>query len=138
MVGRICMDMCMVDITDVPEAKVGDTVTVVGTDGGETVTWDDWAGQLGTTPMSWCAISISACPGCIARTAKWWTSCNTSYNAKMTPQAPNLRGHLYGLENFGAVHGAALRTTFPGLRCSRKIAASVKISIMIFATMMIH
>lgn len=47
-VGRICMDMCMVDITDVPEAKVGDTVTVVGTDGGETVTWDDWAGQLGT------------------------------------------------------------------------------------------
>ena len=38
----------MVDITDVPEAKVGDTVTVVGTDGGETVTWDDWAGQLGT------------------------------------------------------------------------------------------
>ena len=47
-VGRICMDMCMVDITDVPEAKVGDTVTVVGTDGSETVTWDDWAGQLGT------------------------------------------------------------------------------------------
>lgn len=47
-VGRICMDMCMVDITEVPEAKVGDTVTVVGTDGGETITWDDWAGQLGT------------------------------------------------------------------------------------------
>ena len=47
-VGRICMDMCMVDITDVPEAKVGDTVTVVGTDGGETIMWDDWAAQLGT------------------------------------------------------------------------------------------
>ena len=47
-VGRICMDMCMVDITDVPEAQVGDTVTVVGTDGGETITWDDWANQLGT------------------------------------------------------------------------------------------
>lgn len=47
-VGRICMDMCMVDITDVPGAKVGDTVTVVGTDGGETITWDDWAAQLGT------------------------------------------------------------------------------------------
>lgn len=27
---------------------MGDTVTVVGTDGGETVTWDDWANQLGT------------------------------------------------------------------------------------------
>lgn len=47
-VGRICMDMCMVDITEVPEAQVGDTVTVVGTDGGETITWDDWAAQLGT------------------------------------------------------------------------------------------
>ena len=47
-VGRICMDMCMVDITDVPEAQVGDTVTVVGTDGSETITWDDWANQLGT------------------------------------------------------------------------------------------
>lgn len=47
-VGRICMDMCMVDITEVPEAQVGDEVTVVGTDGGETITWDDWADQLGT------------------------------------------------------------------------------------------
>ena len=47
-VGRICMDMCMVDITDVPDAQVGDTVTVVGTDGEEAITWDDWAAQLGT------------------------------------------------------------------------------------------
>ncbi len=47
-VGRICMDMCMVDITDVPETQVGDTVTVVGTDGDQTITWDDWANQLGT------------------------------------------------------------------------------------------
>ena len=47
-VGRICMDMCMVDITEVPEAQVGDEVTVVGTDGGETITWDHWADQLGT------------------------------------------------------------------------------------------
>lgn len=47
-VGRICMDMCMVDITDAPEAQVGDTVTVVGHDGDETITWDDWADQLGT------------------------------------------------------------------------------------------
>ena len=38
----------MIDVTDVPEAQVGDTVTVVGTDGAETVTWDDWADQLGT------------------------------------------------------------------------------------------
>ena len=47
-VGRICMDMCMVDITGVPEAQVGDTVTVVGRDGQAEITWDDWADQLGT------------------------------------------------------------------------------------------
>ncbi len=47
-VGRICMDMCMVDISDVPEAQVGDTVTVIGRDGLLENTWDDWADQLGT------------------------------------------------------------------------------------------
>lgn len=29
-VGRICMDLCMVDVTDIPEAQVGDEVTVIG------------------------------------------------------------------------------------------------------------
>ena len=28
-VGRICMDMCMVDVTDIPEAREGDTVAVI-------------------------------------------------------------------------------------------------------------
>ena len=29
-IGRICMDMCMVDVTDIPEAEVGDPVMVIG------------------------------------------------------------------------------------------------------------
>lgn len=29
-IGRICMDMCMLDVTDVPEAQIGDAVTVFG------------------------------------------------------------------------------------------------------------
>ena len=29
-VGRICMDMCMVDVTDMPEVRAGDIVTVFG------------------------------------------------------------------------------------------------------------
>lgn len=29
-VGRICMDMCMVDVTDVPQTQVGDPVTIIG------------------------------------------------------------------------------------------------------------
>lgn len=31
-VGRICMDMCMVDVTDLPGVKLGDIVTVFGDD----------------------------------------------------------------------------------------------------------
>ena len=29
-IGRICMDMCMLDVTDLPEVQVGDVVTVFG------------------------------------------------------------------------------------------------------------
>jgi len=31
-VGRICMDMCMIDVTDLPDVKVGDIATVFGKD----------------------------------------------------------------------------------------------------------
>ncbi len=47
-VGRICMDMCMADITDVPQAQVGDTVTLFGQDGGRRLAIEDWAAQTGT------------------------------------------------------------------------------------------
>ena len=33
-VGRVCMDQCMLDVTDLPQVREGDTVTVFGTDGG--------------------------------------------------------------------------------------------------------
>ena len=32
-VGRICMDMCMVDVTDAPDVKEGDVVILYGSDG---------------------------------------------------------------------------------------------------------
>ena len=31
-IGRICMDMCMIDVSNVPEAKPGDVVTIFGYD----------------------------------------------------------------------------------------------------------
>ena len=49
-VGRICMDMCMVDVTEVPEAKVGDVVTVFGSDGNDTIPVDELARLTGTIP----------------------------------------------------------------------------------------
>ena len=47
-VGRICMDMCMVDVTEVPEAAVGDTVTVFGSDNGSDAPLSEMAEQLNT------------------------------------------------------------------------------------------
>ena len=46
--GRICMDQMMVDVTDIPGVLVGDTVTLVGTDGPETITVERIAQQAGT------------------------------------------------------------------------------------------
>lgn len=37
-IGRICMDQFMVDVTDIPDVKIGDVVTLIGTDGNETIT----------------------------------------------------------------------------------------------------
>ena len=37
-VGKICMDQFMADVTDIPEIKVGDTVVVMGKDGDEEIT----------------------------------------------------------------------------------------------------
>ncbi len=49
-IGRICMDMCMVDISRVPDAKVGDVVTVFGTDGSDSIGVDDMTARLRTVP----------------------------------------------------------------------------------------
>ncbi len=49
-VGRICMDMCMVDVSGVPEARVGDVVTVFGSDGDSAIPVDDLAKATGTIP----------------------------------------------------------------------------------------
>ncbi len=47
-VGRICMDQMMADVTDIPEAREEDPVTLMGTDGGETITAEDIARWSGT------------------------------------------------------------------------------------------
>ena len=39
--GRICMDQMMVDVTDIPGTQVGDKVVLVGQDGEETITMEE-------------------------------------------------------------------------------------------------
>jgi alanine racemase len=45
-IGNICMDMCMIDVTGIPDVQVGDTVTIFGED----PTVGELAGILGTIP----------------------------------------------------------------------------------------
>lgn len=48
-VGRICMDQCMIDVTDIPNVKVGDEVIFMGEDQfGNRITADDIAEAIGT------------------------------------------------------------------------------------------
>lgn len=44
-VGSVCMDQMMIDVSSVPEAMVGDTVTIVGQDGDDAITMEDVSRQ---------------------------------------------------------------------------------------------
>jgi alanine racemase len=39
--GRVCMDQFMVDVSDIPDASEGDVVTLIGVDGGEEITMEE-------------------------------------------------------------------------------------------------
>jgi len=41
--GRVCMNMCMVDVTAINGVRAGDEVVVLGRQGGESITADDLA-----------------------------------------------------------------------------------------------
>lgn len=42
-VGRVCMNVTLIDLTAAPHAKPGDRVTLIGRDGEQSVTADEWA-----------------------------------------------------------------------------------------------
>ena len=47
-VGKICMDQMMVDVTDIPDIKLGTEVVLIGKNGNEIITADDLAHLYGT------------------------------------------------------------------------------------------
>lgn len=47
-VGRVCMDQMMVDVTGLSHVSIGDTVTLIGRDGEEEITADELAAIEGT------------------------------------------------------------------------------------------
>lgn len=46
--GRICMNMCMIDVTDIPKVKRESEVVLLGTQGKETISAEELAGKLHT------------------------------------------------------------------------------------------
>jgi alanine racemase len=46
--GRVCMNLIMVDITDIPKVKLYDMATIIGRDGTEEITADTHAGWCQT------------------------------------------------------------------------------------------
>lgn len=56
--GRVCMDMTMLDVTDVPGVREGDEVVLIGSSGSERITAADLAEKAGTIPYEvLCGIS---------------------------------------------------------------------------------
>ena len=49
-VGKVCMDQMMLDVTDVPGASMGEEVVLMGEQGGERITPDELAAWAGTIP----------------------------------------------------------------------------------------
>jgi alanine racemase len=47
-IGAVCMDMLMIDVSDLPQETLGGPVTLIGRDGAEAITVDDLAGWAGT------------------------------------------------------------------------------------------
>lgn len=47
-IGNICMDQLMLDVTNIPDVSAGDVVTIVGFDGDDCITFDELAQKIGT------------------------------------------------------------------------------------------
>ncbi|MDO8683064.1 MAG: alanine racemase [Armatimonadota bacterium] len=49
-IGRVCMDQTMLDVSNVPDVRVGDEVILYGSQGNETISVEDVAALLNTVP----------------------------------------------------------------------------------------
>lgn len=66
--GRICMNMCMVDITHIPHAQLGDEVVIIGESGTETLTADDLAAWTHTINYETVTRILSLLPRTVVNT----------------------------------------------------------------------
>jgi len=56
--GTICMDWTMIDVTHIPDVRVGDLVTLMGPSGDDCISGEEWAEKVGTISYEiFCQIS---------------------------------------------------------------------------------
>ncbi len=61
--GRVCMDQMMVDVTEIPDVAVGDMATIIGCDGDAFISVDEVAALAGTIPYEiLCSLSRPRLP----------------------------------------------------------------------------
>ncbi|HEV2473141.1 MAG TPA: alanine racemase, partial [Chthonomonadales bacterium] len=48
LLGRVCMDQCMVDVTHIPQVRIGDEVVLIGRQGHSSLSAEEVARRLGT------------------------------------------------------------------------------------------
>lgn len=49
-IGNICMDQCMIDVTHIPDVAIGDEVVLMGAQHDDAITYDELATLIGTIP----------------------------------------------------------------------------------------
>ncbi len=58
LIGRVCMDMAMIDVTDIDDISIGDTVTIWGKNGDAFLSCDEQAEKAGTISYElFCSVS---------------------------------------------------------------------------------
>jgi alanine racemase len=61
-VGRVCMDQTMIDVSQISEVRVGDEVVLIGSQGGESITAEEVAERLGTINYEVVAMIMARVP----------------------------------------------------------------------------
>jgi alanine racemase len=61
-VGRVCMDQCMINVTHIPEVKMGDEVVLIGAQGDDRIRAEDVAVKLGTNNYETVSLIMARVP----------------------------------------------------------------------------
>ena len=61
-VGRVCMDQCMINVTHIPDVRMGDEVVLIGAQGDDRIRAEDVAVKLGTNNYETASLVMARVP----------------------------------------------------------------------------